>query len=70
MPEERPAARHPAGVLEDNPRQSGRGGEGTARKAHRYTATKTGEGQEQEPGSREAHSRIGAHFRKQSRFFL
>jgi hypothetical protein len=33
-------------------------------KAHRdrHTAKKRGEGQEQEQGSREAHSRIGAHF--------
>ena len=44
--------------------------EGTARKAHRYTAKRRGEGQEQEQGSREAHSRIGAHFREQPGFFL
>ena len=48
-----------------------RGGEGTARKAHRprYTAKKRGEGQEQEQGSREAYSRIGAHFQGQPGFF-
>ena len=46
------------------------GGEGTARKAHRYTAKKRGEGQEQEQGSREAHSETGAHFQEQPRFFL
>jgi hypothetical protein len=50
VPEERPAVRHPAGILADNQRWSGRGGEGTARKAHRdrHTAKRRGEGQEQE----------------------
>ena len=46
------------------------GGEGTARKAHRYTAKRRGEGQEQEQGSGEAHSRIGARFQEQPGFFL
>ena len=46
------------------------GGEGTVRKPHRYTAKKRSEGQEQEQGSREAHSRIGAHFQEQPGFFL